>query len=140
MNECHFIGRLTRDPELRTTNNDKQVVNFGLAVNTRRGKGQDDEVAFLEMEAWDTGAVCIAEHFKKGDGIVVTSASVKQDNWKDKDSGQNRSKLKFRVNKFEFPISNGNGNGGGKSAEKKATNKSPDTGDVGADDGNNIPF
>lgn len=143
MNLCIFLGNLTRDPELKALSGDKRVVNFGLAINRRfkRGKDTAKETAFLDCEAWDSGADLIAKHFKKGDPIIV-HASVKQDEWEDKTTGQKRTKLKFRVNQFEFVP--------GKRGEGRPADEAPAGNDVpasndGYDDnpagnGDEIPF
>lgn len=134
MNQCHFLGRLVRDPELREANG-KSVVNFGIAVNRSFKKGNErvDEVSFLDMEAWDTGAETIEKYFKKGDQIIV-HCSVRTDSWVDKTTEQKRTKQKFRVNSFEFV------NSGGK---KKSSEEAPEPASVGGggepEDGN-IPF
>lgn len=132
MNQCHFLGRLTRDPDLRTTQSGKSVVNFGIAVNRYFGKGEGadrpKEVSFLEMEAWDTGAETIAKYLVKGDPIIV-HCSIKQEEWEDKD-GKKRSKLKFRVNSFDFV--------GGKKdkPQKQESQNEPEP----ADEESSIPF
>jgi single-strand DNA-binding protein len=140
MNQCHFYGNLTRDPELKNVGSDKKVVNFGLAVNRRfkRGKETAKEVAFLDMEAWDSGAELISKYLFKGDPVIV-HCSVKQDSWTDPE-GKNRTKLKFRVNSFEFV-------GGGKK-ERPDTGRGGDEEPAGGsdgdtldpDDGSGIPF
>lgn len=96
MNQTHFLGNMVADPELRQVN-DKQVVNFVLAVNTRRG--QEPQAAFLQCEAWNKTAELVCQHLKKGDPLIV-HASVRQENW-EKD-GQKRSKLVFVVNGIDF--------------------------------------
>ncbi len=98
------MGRLTRAPELRSTSSGKKVVSFSIAVN-RRFKG-NDEVSFLDCEAWDTGAETIAKYFQKGDRIII-HASIRTESWETPD-GQKRSKQKFRVNQFEFVDGGGN--------------------------------
>jgi len=102
MNVCHFTGNLTRDPELRETQQGVAVVNFGLAVNRRfkRSNGETKkEAAFLECEAWDSGARTINEYFKKGDAILV-QCCARTESWEV--DGHKRSRIKFRVEKFEF--------------------------------------
>jgi len=104
MNQCHFLGNLTREPELKYLPTGVAVVNFGLAVNRRVKRTNGDvseETAFLECEAWDSGAETINTHCKKGDSILIHS-SVKTESWTNQ-SGEKRSRLKFRVNSFEFP-------------------------------------
>jgi single-strand DNA-binding protein len=105
VNICHFLGNLTRDPEVRTTGGGKKVVAFGLALNDRR-KDQTtgqwvNEPTFVDVEAWEKKGELIAEHFQKGSAIFVT-ARVKQDAWEDKSTGHKRTKLKFVLVDFQF--------------------------------------
>lgn len=103
MNQCHFLGRLTRDPQLKDLGDNKKVVSFGMAINRpyKRGDQTVKETAFIECEAWDSGADLIAKYFKKGSQILV-DASVKTDEWEDKATKERRTRNKFRVNKFYF--------------------------------------
>lgn len=102
MNNCVFKGNLVNDPELRTTTNGKPVVNFRLAI-THRYKAadgsQNKETAYLNMEAWGTGAENIHKYFQKGDPMLV-QAHAKNHVWTDTD-GNKRNKICFRVNEFE---------------------------------------
>jgi single-stranded DNA-binding protein len=102
MNLGIYIGNFVRDPQLRTVN-DKDgkpvsVVNFTLAINGRKG----DEATFLDFEAWAQGADTIAKWFKKGHPIVIRDSEARNERWKDKNTGEDRSRVKFRVNRFEF--------------------------------------
>lgn len=103
MNICIFKGNFVRDPELRETSNGTSVINFTIAVNRRykRGTGEvSREAAFIDCEAWDTGAETIASNFKKGDAILI-NCSAKNEKWVDKE-GRKNSRIKFRVNQFDF--------------------------------------
>ena len=105
MNECHFTGNFVRDPEVKTFQSGKQKVSFTLAISHRfkNAEGQNEKKAFfVDFEAWGATATTIDKYFKKGDGIIISSAMLMQDTWKNTE-GQNRSKLYFRVNSFEFP-------------------------------------
>lgn len=139
MNKCHFLGRLVGEPELKPLGDQKRVVKFRIAVDRKykRGKETAKETAFLDCEAWDTGADLIHKHFGKGDAIIV-HASVKQDEWEDKATGQKRSKLLFRVDQFDFPFGNS------KDRERPARPANPDddgNGQSGGGDGDDpIPF
>lgn len=109
MNICHFMGNLTRDPEIRQVGaKGTSVVNFGLAISRqfkKTGGETTKETTFIELEAWDTGAETIHRHFKKGSPIIV-HCSAKTETWDDKKSGEKRSRIKFRVDRFEWPLSN----------------------------------
>jgi single-strand DNA-binding protein len=130
MNNCSFIGRFVRDPEIRTTSQGKKVVNFSLAISRKfkknGSKELQEEVSFPDFEAWDSGAELIHKHFVKGDSIAVES-SLKTDTW-ESEEGKKRSKLKFRVNRFFFL---GSRKGGGAEAVEEA---------VAVGDNDNIPF
>lgn len=115
MNSFHCIGRLVADPEVRTFNSGAKKVSLRLAINGRSFKNKDTgeyetKVAFVDFAAWEKRADAIEKHFKKGDVIVVPDASIEQENWEDKATGQRRSKLVFTINRFEFPPPMGNKN------------------------------
>ena len=61
MNNCTFIGRLTKDPEIRYTKDNKAVCTFTIAVN--RYKGMAD---FIRIEAWGTTAENCVKYLAKG--------------------------------------------------------------------------
>jgi single-strand DNA-binding protein len=106
MNECIFMGNLTRDVQVDKVGK-SSVAKFTIAVSRKYKKASGEaaeEVAYLDMEAWDSGGETIAKWFKKGSRILVT-CSVKQENWDDKETGKKRSRYKFRVNQFFFPNS-----------------------------------
>jgi single-strand DNA-binding protein len=96
------MGHLTRDPETRPAGS-STVCGFGLAVN-RRWKGQDgqqqEEVTFIDCEAWGKTGETIAAHLRKGRPVFV-EGRLKLDQWDDKE-GQKRSKLKVVVESFQF--------------------------------------
>ncbi len=104
MNSICIMGNLTRDPKLRRLPSGVAVVDVGVAVTTRfRNKSGEklEETAFLDCEAWDSGAETIDGYFKKGDPIII-EGRIKTDSWTTKDTNEKRSKNKIRINKFYF--------------------------------------
>lgn len=101
LNKVMLVGRLTRDPETRYTQNNNAVAAFSIAVNRRRGRDQPDEVAFIDCEAWTKTAEFIQKWFTKGKPILV-EGRIKMDRWQDRESGQNRSKLLVSVERASF--------------------------------------
>lgn len=101
MNLCVFTGRLTRDPESRTTTTGKKVVNFGVAINEGKDNNGNELVTFVEFEAWNGQADFVENYFTKGKVINVQSR-MRNDTWEDKTSGEKRSKAKFVVDKVNF--------------------------------------
>ena len=72
MNKVILLGRLTKDPEVRyTQNNNTCVCTFGLAVNRRfKQEGQPD-ADFINIVAWTKTAEFISKYFKKGQQIAL---------------------------------------------------------------------
>ena len=73
LNKCILIGRLTRAPELRYTNEGTPVCNFNLAVErdftNREG---DKETDFIDVVAWRKTGENVAEYLTKGKMVAVT--------------------------------------------------------------------
>ena len=84
----HIMGRLTRDPELRYTQNQTAVANFTVAVDRDYQQGGEKQVDFIECIAWRQGAEFVSKYFHKGSMIVVTG-SLQSRRWQDRD-GNNR--------------------------------------------------
>ena len=105
LNKVMLVGRLTRDPEYRSTSTGRSVANFSLAVNRRSynreaGSYQDD-TAFVDCECWERQAEFVKNYLHKGSGIFV-EGRLKQDTWQDRETGANRSKLKVVAERINF--------------------------------------
>ena len=73
MNKAMLMGRLTKDPELRFTNNNNTAVcSYSLAVNRRFSKpGEEKQADFINIVVWDKLADFCSKYFKKGQQVVV---------------------------------------------------------------------
>ena len=111
-NRVVLAGNLTRDPELRFTNDGIPVCSFGLAVNRVRSKSE--EVDFFDISAWRELGETIANYKKKGDPILV-EGRLQYRTWEDRESGQKRSKVDVVADNVQFlgGRSDTDGNGGG---------------------------
>lgn len=72
LNKIFIMGRLTRDPELRRTQNGTAVTSFTLAVD-RDFKNADGtkDTDFIDVVAWRTTAEFVSKYFSKGRMAVV---------------------------------------------------------------------
>ena len=88
-NKVILGGRLTADPELKTTPSGVSVTSFTVAVN-RNFKGPDGKSAadFLSVTAWRATAEFITRYFRKASSICVVG-SIQTRSWVDQ-SGQKR--------------------------------------------------
>ena len=73
MNKAILIGRLTRDPELRTTSNDISVTSFTIAVDRNFNNQQGEkETDFIPVVAWRKLAETCAKYLAKGRLVAVS--------------------------------------------------------------------
>ena len=70
-NKVIIGGRLTADPELRTTPSGVSVVNFTVAVNRRFNKDEESVADFFNLTAWRQTAEFICKYFRKGSSISI---------------------------------------------------------------------
>ena len=80
MNSVNLIGRITKDPELRTTSSGKSVVAFSIAVDRRT---KDDEPDFFACVAWEQTAQNMYKFVRRGD-LLGVSGSLSQRHYQDK--------------------------------------------------------
>ena len=103
-NRVLLMGNLTRDIELKQLADSQFVANFGLAVNrvykTRDGESRE-EVCFIDCEAWGRTAEIMSQHLSKGEPVFI-EGRLKLDQWNDRETGKQRSKLKVVVERFQF--------------------------------------
>ena len=72
MNKVILMGRLTKDPELRQSQNGISVARFTIAVNRRFAKDGQQQADFINCVAWRQTGEFIAKYFEKGSMIAVT--------------------------------------------------------------------
>lgn len=85
MNKAILIGRLTKDPELRTTPTGRNVCQFSVAVsrNFTNANGER-EADFINCVVWDKQAENLVKYQKKGNQIAV-EGRIQTKNYDDKD-------------------------------------------------------
>ena len=69
MNTINIIGRLTTDPELKTTQSGVSVCSFTLAVKRPRVKDTTD---FIPVVAWRQSAEYISKYAHKGSMVAIS--------------------------------------------------------------------
>lgn len=111
INQVILMGRLTRDPEVRTTTTGKTITSFSLAVD--RG-GQEDQADFFEVTAWEKLGELVSQYLSKGRRCLV-QGRLRQDSWDDKETGKKRSKVEVVATDVTF-LDGPSGDGGGNSS------------------------
>ena len=144
INQVILMGRLTRDPEMRTTTTGKTIASFSLAVDRF---GQDDQADFFDVTAWEKLGELVNQYLSKGRRCLV-QGRLRQDSWDDKDTGKKRTKVEIVATDVTFldgPSDNAGGGQGGASAPsrpapKKSTDQAPEAIDDSPIDLSEIPF
>lgn len=92
MNQIVLMGRLTRDPELRRTQNGTAVASFTLAVDRGYASrdGGERQTDFIDVVAWRNTGEFVSKYFVKGQMAAVTGRLQIRD-WTDRDGNKRRS-------------------------------------------------
>lgn len=101
LNCAVIMGRLTADPELRTTNNNIPVCTVTVAVDRNyQREGQERQTDFLTVVAWRQTAEFIAKHFRKGKMIAV-QGSIQTRKYEDR-NGNKRTAVEIVADNVSF--------------------------------------
>jgi single-strand DNA-binding protein len=122
INHVVLVGRLTRDAELKYTNNGTALSKFSLAVNRsiKRGDQWTDEVSFFDCTLWGKQAEAVSQYLTKGKQVAI-DGELRQNRWEQ--DGQNRSKVEINANNLQ--LLGGSGGRGGQGAGGQDRNFAP---------------
>ena len=101
INTAVIMGRLTADPELKTTASGLSVLSFSVAVERNYQKeGEEKAVDFINVVAWRKTAEFVSKYFHKGSMIAV-EGSIQTRKYEDKD-GNKRTAVEILANTVSF--------------------------------------
>lgn len=102
MNIITIMGRLTADPELKTTQSGTAVCSFTVAVDRDySGKnGSEKQTDFISAVAWRQTAEFVSRYFAKGK-LIIVNGSLQSRKWQDKD-GNNRVAWEVNADRVYF--------------------------------------
>ena len=93
INQVCLTGRLTRDPELRSTTSGTSVANTAIAVEGYKKDAEEQPVNFVDLTIWGNFAELVAKKARKG---VTVAGQLRQEKW-ETESGDKRSKIVVTV-------------------------------------------
>lgn len=115
INRCVLVGRLTRDPELKTTATGKNVTDFSIAVSKRvKPTDGSPDADFFRVTAWGQTAEFVSNYCTKG-RLVAVDGRLQTRKWTDQ-NGNNRETTEVvadNVQLLDRPRDDGQGGGGG---------------------------
>lgn len=107
-NHINLIGRLTADPELKTTSSGIECCNFTVAVDRYAKKGEDKQTDFINCTAWRQTAAFLCKYFSKGRKVVL-DGELQTRSYEDK-NGNKRTAYDVQVENITFGDSKTDGN------------------------------
>ena len=88
LNSVCLMGRLTADPELKSTQSGVSVCNFRIAVDrTYQPKGQEKQTDFINIVTWRGTAEFVSRYFRKGQ-LVAVQGSIQTGQYTDRDGNK----------------------------------------------------
>ncbi|MCQ2558451.1 MAG: single-stranded DNA-binding protein [Oscillospiraceae bacterium] len=92
LNHITIMGRLTRDPEIRSTSNNTPVASFTLAVDRDYGKDEQGnrQTDFIDCTAWRATAEFVGKYFQKG-SMAVVSGRLQIRDWQDQNGNKRKT-------------------------------------------------
>ncbi|NJS41631.1 single-stranded DNA-binding protein [Candidatus Gracilibacteria bacterium] len=100
MNRVFLIGRLTKDPEIRTTQSGSKVASFSLAINDGKNKDGQEITQYFNLSAWEKLAEVLERYVTKGVKVAVMGA-LKNRSW-DKPDGTKGYATDITVRELEI--------------------------------------
>ena len=128
LNHIVIMGRLTRDPELRTTQAGVSVTSFTVAVDRDFGgrDGGERQTDFIDCVAWRSTGEFVSKYFHKG-SMMVVSGRLQSRKWQDRD-GNNRTSWEINADNVYFGESRRDGDSSRDSYSNNTYSSSYDSG------------
>lgn len=131
LNKAIIVGRVTQDPEVRTTTGGTQVANYSVATN-RFSKGQDGQrqefTEYHNIVAWGRLAEISSQYLQKG-ALVMVEGRLQTRNWEGQD-GVKRYRTEIVAENMQLGPRGGSGGGSsnysGSSSASSHSSSSPD--------------
>ena len=101
LNVVAIMGRMVKDPELKTTNSGKSVCSFRIANDSgyKDASGQN-QTNWLDVTAWGKTAEFVCKYFPKG-ALIAIDGRLQTRQYQDK-NGQNRTAVEIVANNVNF--------------------------------------
>ena len=144
VNKVILVGRLGKDPEIRSTPSGTTVAKFSIATDERftdRNGEKQERTEWHNIVAWSKLAEICGQYLRKGK-LVYIEGSLRTDSWDDKETGQKKYRTEIVANNMQMLDRRGDeeGGGGGSYAGAGARKSSGSAPAGGMDDDEEVPF
>ena len=155
VNKVILVGRLGKDPELRSIPSGTSVAKFSLATDERftdKSGEKQERTEWHNIVVWGKLAEICGQYLRKGK-LVYIEGSIRTDSWDDKESGQKKYRTEIVANTMKMLDRRGDEGGGSGSGgysggynNQSSSSSRPSGGrpsaapDMGPDDDEDVPF
>lgn len=141
INKVILVGRLGKDPEVRSTPGGQTVTKFTLATDERftdKNGEKQERTEWHNIVAWARlGEIC-GQYLKKGK-LVYIEGSIRTDSWDDKESGQKKYRTEIIARDMKMLDRRGDEGGSPSGGSYSGSRKGTPAADVVEDD-EEVPF
>jgi single-strand DNA-binding protein len=140
VNKAILVGRLGKDPEIRSTPSGTSVAKFSIATDDRytdKNGEKQERTEWHNITAWGKLAEICGQYLRKGK-LVYIEGSIRTDSWDDKETGQKKYRTEIVANQMQMLDRKGDENGGGAYAGAARKGSSNTATQVEEDD--EVPF
>ncbi|HEV2718407.1 MAG TPA: single-stranded DNA-binding protein [Thermoanaerobaculia bacterium] len=138
INKAILIGRLGKDPEMRSTAGGQTVCRFSLATDekfTDRNGEKQERTEWHNIVVWGKLAEICGQYLRKGK-LVYIDGSIRTDSWDDKETGQKKYRTEIVAQNMKMLDRKGDDEGGSYTGARKGA-AAPAT---AIEDDDEVPF
>ena len=142
VNKVILVGRLGKDPEIRSTPSGTSVAKFSLATDDRftdKNGDKQERTEWHNIVAWGKLAEICGQYLKKGK-LVYIEGSIRTDSWDDKETGQKKYRTDIVANQMQMLDRKGDENSGGGSYAGAARKSSSSGAATQVEEDDEVPF
>ena len=141
VNKVILIGRLGKDPEIRSTPSGSTVAKFSMATDesyTDRAGERQDRTEWHNIVAWDKLAEICGQYLRKGK-LIYIEGRLRTDSWDDKETGQKKSRTEIVARDMKMLDRRGDDEQGAYATAGAARGQSATATQIAEDD-DEVPF
>lgn len=141
VNKVILVGRLGKDPEIRSTPSGTSVAKFSIATDDRytdKNGEKQERTEWHNITAWGKLAEICGQYLKKGK-LVYIEGKIRTDSWDDKETGQKRYRTEIVADTMQMLDRKGDENSGGGSYAG-AARKSSSNSATQVEEDDEVPF
>ncbi|HUP49899.1 MAG TPA: single-stranded DNA-binding protein [Thermoanaerobaculia bacterium] len=142
INKVILVGRLGKDPEVRSTPNGTNLAKFTMATDERftdRNGEKQTRTEWHNIVAWGRlGEIC-GQYLRKGK-LVYIEGRIQTDSWDDKESGQKRYRTEIVANEMTMLDRKGDDEGGAYAGARKPAATAAAGTTTQVEDDEEVPF